>query len=316
MQQDIEKALNLLSAGEVVAFPTETVYGLGADATQSDAVKKIYTLKNRPSFNPLIIHVFNLEQAQKYGVFSELALKLAKEFWPGPLTLVVPLLPNTPIVQYVTAGLNTIAIRCPNHPVALALLEQYQNPLAAPSANISGYVSPTKASHVVDEFGEKVFVLPGGKSNVGLESTIVDCASEELSVLRPGFVTRDQIEAITGVAVFEKTTFDVVTAPGQLKHHYAPKTNVKINATEASGQDVCLNFGQSCLLGGAELNLSVSGSLEEAAANLFDYLRQADQISQARGYAQIVVAPIPNEGLGVAINERLQRAATEKHTLA
>lgn len=308
---DLNKALDLLKKGEVVAFPTETVYGLGADATQFNAVEKIFALKNRPSFNPLIIHVASLEIAQCYGVFNEVAKKLACLYWPGPLTLVVPLLPDSKIASNVTAGLDTIAIRCPNHGVAQELMRHYNLPIAAPSANISGYVSPTKQQHVVDAFGVSVFSLAGDQSDVGLESTIIDCSSDDLVILRPGFITREQIEEQTGFCVKEKTTFGAINAPGQLKQHYSPSTKLRMNALCAEANEVCLNFGETTLEGVFNFNLSASGCLKEAAANLFDYLRLADQIAQANNIRSMAVAPIPKKGVGVAINDRLSRAAAQ-----
>ena len=272
-------------------------------------VQKIFTLKGRPSFNPLIIHVADIQQAFQYAIFNKTALSLAKAFWPGPLTLVLPQNPQAKVSQYVTAGLSTIAIRCPNHPIALELLKKYPNPIAAPSANISGYVSPTKYEHVYDEFGENVFIIPGNQSCIGLESTIIDCSDSEIAILRPGFITRQNIETILQISVSEKTPTEVIKAPGQLKHHYSPILPVRLNVTGVFANEALLNFGTNLLYSKHMLNLSTSGNLDEAAANLFDFLRQLDNLGKMHAIQGIAVAPIPKVGIGIAINERLSRAA-------
>ena len=307
---DINIAITKLLNGEPVAFPTETVYGLGADCTNDQAVEKIFSLKGRPSFNPLIIHVLNLDTALKYGEFNQPALRLAQSFWPGPLTLVVPLRPGTNISQRVTAGLETIAIRVPNHPVALELLRHYPTPIAAPSANKSGYVSPTKHEHVRSEFHDDVFIIPGDQSCIGLESTIVDCSDESVAILRPGFITKTDIENFLGIPVSEKSSTEAIKAPGQLKHHYSPILPVRLNAANVFQNEALLTFGSNELTSEVMLNLSHSGNLDEAAANLFDFLRTLDKTSS--NITQIAITPIPNIGVGLAINERLQRAATPK----
>jgi L-threonylcarbamoyladenylate synthase len=307
---DINTAIKKLLSGDVIAFPTETVYGLGADCTNDRAVEKIFALKGRPSFNPLIIHVSNLDHALKYGEFNASALRLAQTFWPGPLTLVVPLRSNNSISPRVTAGLNTIAIRVPEHPIALTLLDQYPNPIAAPSANKSGYISPTKYEHVFDEFQNEVFIIPGDQSCIGLESTIVDCSKESVTILRPGSITKNDIENFLGVYVAEKSSTEVINAPGQLKHHYSPLLPVRLNATTISQNEALLTFGNAMLTAQAMLNLSPSGNLDEAAANLFDFLRALDKTNDF--ISQIAVSPIPNTGVGMAINERLNRAAASK----
>lgn len=312
MKDNLKQAILLLSEGKLVSFPTETVYGLGADATQPDAVEKIYLLKNRPRFNPLIIHVSDFCRARRYGVFNEHATTLAQHYWPGPLTLVVPLAKQSSIAKNVTAGLTTIAIRCPNHPVAKKLLSQYIHPIAAPSANVSGYISPTNKQHVVDEFSDQVFVLPGDSSDVGIESTIVDCTTEgEVSILRPGFVTKEDLVSTLGIKVKTRGEDSDVNAPGQLKQHYSPITKLYLNVEKVINNGVCLNFGKTHLSGAFNLNLSPNTDLREAAANLFHYLRKADNLAQANNIKCICVAPIPNEGIGVAINDRLSRAASQ-----
>lgn len=303
---NVSQAAQIINNGGVVAFPTETVYGLGADATNDLAVQQIYTLKGRPSFNPLIIHVANLDTALQYGIFNQSAMTLAHRFWPGPLTLVVPLRQQGIISKHVTAGLNTIAIRCPSHPVTLELLRLCHHPVAAPSANRSGYVSPTKYEHVKDEFGDGVFILPGDQSSVGLESTIIDCCADTICMLRPGTITQHDIEACLGVTVSEKTTVEVINAPGQLKSHYAPKHPMRLNVHEVQMSEALLCFGECKLHANHMLNLSPDGNLDEAAANLFDYMRALDKVASVKG---IAVTPIPNIGIGVAINERLARAA-------
>lgn len=309
----IQKALQLLQTGDVIGLPTETVYGLGGDATNSDAVAKIYTLKGRPSFNPLIIHVDTLEKAKKYAIFSPTAIKLASQFWPGPLTLVLPLQDNHQISPLVTAGLNTVAVRCPNHPVAQELLSKYPNPIAAPSANKSGYISPTQASHVRNCFGDKVFVLEGGSSPIGLESTIVDCSTDEISILRPGFITSQDIEAITGaVTPYHHPHQGIIKSPGQLKVHYAPTVPLRMNAIQVLPNEGLLSFGNSNLTAEFLLNLSPSGNIVEAATNLFDFMHKMDKLGQDGKITSIAVTPIQNDGIGIAINERLSRAAAKK----
>lgn len=307
---DINIAITKLLNGDVISFPTETVYGLGADCTHDQAVEKIFTLKGRPSFNPLIIHVSNLDHALKYGEFNRSALRLAQAFWPGPLTLVVPLRPNTFISKRVTAGLNTIAIRVPNHSVALKLLDQYPNPIAAPSANKSGYISPTKYEHVYDEFKDDIFIVPGDQSCVGLESTIIDCSEEKIAILRPGSITKNDIETFFGISISEKSSVEAIKAPGQLKHHYSPLLPVRLNATSLLPNEALLTFGETTLTAQTMLNLSPEGSLDEAAANLFDFLRALDKSNDSIN--QIAISPIPNIGVGMAINERLKRAAAPK----
>lgn len=313
----IQTALQLLEKGDVIGLPTETVYGLGGDATNSEAVAKIYTLKGRPSFNPLIIHVDSLEKAQKHAVFNPSAIKLAAAFWPGPLTLVMPLQNTHQLSPLVTAGLHTIAVRCPNHPVALELLSKYPNPIAAPSANKSGYISPTQASHVRNCFGDKVFVLEGGSSPIGLESTIVDCSANELSILRPGFITSQDIETVIGTTVSHQDPHQgIIKSPGQLKVHYAPTIPLRMNATQILPNEGLISFGNSDLLAEFTLNLSPSGNIVEAAANLFAHMHQMDKLAKEGKITSIAVTPIPHEGIGIAINERLSRAAAKTEIFA
>jgi L-threonylcarbamoyladenylate synthase len=288
----IAEAARLILAGEPVAMPTETVYGLAADATNAEAVARIYAAKGRPSFNPLIVHVPDMESAQRIGKFSDKAEALARIHWPGPLTLVVPLRGDAGIASIVTAGLPTIAIRVPQHPAMQALLREVGRPLAAPSANESGSISPTRAQHVMQSLGGRIpLIIDAGRSERGLESTIVAVTTGELRLLRPGPI---QIDA--KVASCEK-----IEAPGQLQSHYAPSKPLRLNATTADPDEYLVGFGP--VVGDA--TLSPPGDLVEAAARLFDLLHEAD----ASPKKTIAVAPIPNEGLGAAINDRLRRAA-------
>lgn len=308
--EGLTHAAALLRKGQVVAVPTETVYGLAADATQAEAVLNIYTTKGRPRFNPLIVHVADLESAQKLGDFSPGMLHLATAFWPGPLTLVVPYIGNELIPDVVRAGLATIAIRVPAHPVMQQLLEAVQRPLAAPSANISGRVSATQAAHVLADFAGQIAVLDGGMCEVGLESTIIDGTTDTPTILRMGGLAREAIEAVLGQKLAVATHDDPShengpKAPGMLLKHYAPNAPVRLNATEVHAGEALLTFGATALQGTPTLHLSPTGNLAEAALNLFAMLREADATTPTA----IAVMPIPNEGLGEAINDRLQRAA-------
>lgn len=302
---DIARAATLLSAGELVAFPTETVYGLGADACNDMAVAKIFDAKSRPRFNPLIAHVADLEKAQEIARFDEIALRLARAFWPGPLTMVLPLLPEAKISPLVTAGLETVAIRSPAHPIAQDLLRAFGGPLAAPSANPSGRISPTRAAHVVEGLGGKIAgIIDGGTCDIGVESTILDCANAP-TLLRPGGVPVEAIEQHLGYEVSTRSDAAPLTAPGQLRSHYAPQAAVRLEATEVRSGEILMGFGPEAK--GAALNLSPTGDLIEAAANLFHFLRELDN-----GEGSIAVSPIPETGLGCAINDRLRRAAAPR----
>ena len=298
-QEDLATAAALLSDGALVAFPTETVYGLGGDARDADAVAGIYAAKGRPSFNPLIVHVPDMAAAERIAVFDDAARTLAQAFWPGALTLVLPLAAGHGIASLVTAGLETVAVRMPAHPVAQALLRAFGGPLAAPSANPSGAISPTTAAHVMAGLeGRIAAVIDGGACPVGLESTIV--GGTPLALLRPGGVPVDAIEALVGPLA---DAGDRITAPGQLASHYAPDARVRLNASGADPGEVFLGFGPMA----CDLNLSEAGDLTEAAANLFDALHTLDASGR-----NIAVAPIPAHGLGHAINDRLQRAAAPR----
>lgn len=304
-----EAASDLWAAGKLVAFPTETVYGLGADARNDHAVAGIFEAKQRPSFNPLIVHVASVEAAKALVVWSDLADRLAQAFWPGPLTLVLPLKAGSGISPLVTAGKDTLAVRMPAHPVARALLGTYAGPIAAPSANPSGKISPTLARHVQEGLGTRVDgIIDGGACDVGVESTIVGLF-EAPTLLRPGGLLSDVIEQALGQPLSQapKTfTGSEVSAPGQLASHYAPGALVRLNARTAEPGEVMLGFADV----DGDLNLSASGDLREAAANLFHHLHALDAMN-AQG---IAVAPVPNHGLGVAINDRLGRAAAPRDT--
>lgn len=304
----IEAAARALRAGQLVAFPTETVYGLGADAGSDAAVAAIYAAKGRPSHNPLIVHLPSAAEAARFGAFDDRAHKLAAAFWPGPLTLVLPRIAGAPLAERVTAGLPTVALRVPSHPVALALLKACGLPLAAPSANVSGRVSATTAQHVAEALGDKVAViLDGGPTEVGVESTIVGLAGPRPRLLRPGGVPREAIEALIGP--LDAPEAGVVAAPGMLASHYAPHCPVRLNVTDPSADEALLAFGPDVPQGAkVTLNLSPQGDLAEAAANLYAYLRRLDRAD----IAAIAVMPIPAHGLGLAINDRLRRAAAPR----
>ncbi|MEP1964828.1 L-threonylcarbamoyladenylate synthase [Tateyamaria sp.] len=297
--EGIAAAVRFLNDGRLVAFATETVYGLGADARDGQAVARIYDAKGRPQFNPLIVHVQDFDTAQRYGVFDAQAAQLAAAFWPGPLTLVVPLATGHGLSPLVTAGLDTVGIRVPAHPLARQLLAAFNGPIAAPSANPSGRISPTTADHVLAGLSDRIdAVLDGGPCPVGLESTIVGGAP--LALLRHGGLAQSDIEALSGPLAAAGPD---IRAPGQLASHYAPRARIRLNAMHASADEVLLGFGaMPC-----DLNLSARGDLIEAAANLFGHLHNLD----ARDMP-IAVAPIPNTGLGRAINDRLNRAAAPR----
>ncbi len=300
----------VLRAGGLVAFPTETVYGLGADATCGTAVAKIYAAKARPHFNPLISHVPDLAAAERLGVFGRDARALAVAFWPGPLTLVVPAAPGCPVSDLARAGLDSIALRVPAHPVAQALLRAAGVPVAAPSANRSGRVSPTHVLHVMGDLDGRIdMALDGGPTQVGVESTIVACLGDIVRILRPGGVAREEIERVLGRTVEAAQAEAAISAPGMLASHYAPNARLRLDATSVEKDEAVLDFGgRFADVQAASFDLSPSGDLAEAASNLFAFLRALD----ATGAHVIAVAPIPHEGLGEAIRDRLQRAAAPR----
>jgi L-threonylcarbamoyladenylate synthase len=305
----IAEAALVLGGGGLVAFPTETVYGLAADATSDAAVARIYSAKARPTSNPLIAHVTSLEAALEQGIFSADAMRLAGEFWPGPLTLVVPLAPGATVCAAARAGQQTVALRVPAHPVALAVIAAVGRPLAAPSANRSGLVSPVTAAHVARDFaGEIDLILDGGRCPVGLESTIVACLERPSRLLRPGGLARTDIEAVLGHALGESTAPNGLRFPGMLRSHYAPRAKLRLEAATLDEGEAGLDFGGIFGEDNNALDLSPGRDLAEAAANLFSFLRELD----AREPACIAVAPIPCEDLGEAINDRLRRAAVPR----
>ena len=299
----VKLAGRLLRQGRLIALPTETVYGLAVDASNGDAVANLYAAKGRPSFNPLIIHVPDLEAAKAVGQFDEMAENLAAAFWPGPLTIVLPLQKTATIHPLALAGLDTVALRLPAHETARAVLKEAGCPVAAPSANPSGKLSPTTAEHVYEGLGEKLaLILDDGPTSVGLESTIV-VTGEAPAILRPGGVAREAIEEVLGIPV-PVVDGGKVIAPGMLKSHYAPNAYLRLEAREKEDGELLLGFGNI----EADLNLSKTGDLAEAARNLFGHLRALD----AQNPERIAVSPIPQEGLGEAINERLKRAAAPR----
>lgn len=300
----IARAAEILSSGGLVAFPTETVYGLGADAGNGTAVAKVYAAKDRPAFNPLIVHFADIATVQKHVEWTAEAATLAAAFWPGPLTLVLPLRPDHGISSLVTAGQPSLAVRVPSHPIARQLLSAAALPVAAPSANPSGRISPTTADHVLNALGGRIdAVLDGGPCTVGLESTILSLADPTAVLLRQGGLPQEELEAALGYPLRLAAQDAPVTAPGQLRSHYAPRAPVRLNARHAKKGEVFLGFG-AC---DGELNLSAQGSLVEAAANLFDHLHRLDRLGQP-----IAIAAIPDHGLGRAINDRLRRAAAPR----
>ncbi|NVJ98301.1 MAG: threonylcarbamoyl-AMP synthase [Alphaproteobacteria bacterium] len=299
----VSAAVQQLSAGNLVAVPTETVYGLAADATESSAVQQIYAVKGRPSFNPLISHVADASMAKQYVKISPLAAKLMKIFWPGPLTIVLTALEDSGIAPEVSAGLDTLAVRCPAKETTRAIIAKLGRPIAAPSANPSGKLSPTTADDVLAGLRGKIpLIIDGGDTPVGIESTIIGVRDDKLYLLRPGTITSDDIADATGQPVLDRDETEI-SAPGQLLSHYAPNASVRLNATRKQQGEILIGFGDIA----GDLNLSASGDLSESAHNLFKILRKADSKSE-----RIAVAPIPDRGIGIAINDRLRRAAAPR----
>lgn len=302
LPETIALAAEILSEGGLVAMPTETVYGLAADAANPEAVARIYEAKGRPRFNPLIAHVASWEMAEAEAVFSDAARACAGKFWPGPLTMVLPVQPGGQVSDLARAGLDTLAVRWPAHLAARSLITAFGRPIVAPSANRSGHVSPTRAAHVEADLGDRIdLILDGGPCEVGMESTILGFDGDEPVLLRPGGVATSALAEVLGRPLRVHSAQDAINAPGQLKSHYAPKARVRLNADAPEDGEGYLGFGPGQTAG---LNLSPAGDLVEAASKLFAMLRALD----AR-YARIAVAPIPDTGLGEAINDRLQRAA-------
>ncbi|MHA3790916.1 L-threonylcarbamoyladenylate synthase [Sphingomonas sp. YL-JM2C] len=300
----IAEAAALIARGLPVGVPTETVYGLAGDATSGEAVAAIYAAKGRPSFNPLIVHVTDLAMAGRVAILPPLARRLAERFWPGPLTMVLPAAPGSPIASLTTAGLPSVAVRMPAHPAIRALILASGRPLAAPSANASGSISATRAEHVARSLAGRItLVLDDGPTAVGIESTIVAVETDWLRLLRPGAITVEMLAEASGVAV-EGSRGGAIEAPGQMASHYAPSKPLRLNAETAEAGEYLIGFGDVA----GDVTLSASGRLDEAAARLFDLLHAADQSDAAA----IAVAPVPSDGLGLAINDRLQRAAAPR----
>ncbi len=302
---NLAEAARILRRGGLAAFPTETVYGLGADAANGDAVAAIFEAKGRPRFNPLIVHVPDTAAAQRLARFDDRALALAEAFWPGPLTLVLPRTEDCMASALVSAGLDTIAVRAPHHLLAQDLLRAAATPLAAPSANASGRASPTTAQHVAESLGGRAgMILDGGPCPIGIESTVVGLYADEALLLRPGGVTRAELEAVVGPLGAAPET-ETPRSPGLLQRHYAPGRPLRLGAASAAPGEALLAFGPGTPQGAAVRNLSRQGDLREAAANFFAMLHELDRPE----FSAIAVMPIPDEGLGAAINDRLRRAA-------
>lgn len=316
IKDDRDRALNAavtkLQNAEPIAIPTETVYGLAADACKPQAITAIYETKGRPSFNPLICHMADLQMAKTYADFDPISEKLAQTFWPGALTLILPLKDKSPIHKLATAGLPTVGIRVPQG-FSSKLIARFGKPLAAPSANSSGKISPTSAQHVAQDLGDRItLILDNGACALGLESTIVKVDSDNAYLLRPGGIAAHEIEATIGLKLIRAGETSQIEAPGMLSSHYAPDALIRLNADHVQDNDVLITFADAQIEGAHRalriLNLSEAGDLQEAAHNLFDMLIQADQIARD----QIVIAPIPHHGLGEAINDRLKRAAAPR----
>jgi L-threonylcarbamoyladenylate synthase len=310
--KSIEFAAKAIAEGQIVAFPTETVYGLGCNALNDEACKKIFTLKGRPNFNPLIVHVNNLHEALKCADFGKDAIILAEKFWPGPLTIVAPVKHNSNIASSVLAGLNTIALRVPSSRTALDLIRLSGKPIAAPSANKSGQISSTQINHVQKYFAnDDIIILDDGsvKSEVGLESTIIDVMN--LEILRDGFIDIETLSNILNKKITRSKSPAQIKAPGMMEKHYAPKTNLIINSNHANDEDICLNFGNSNLNGVFNINLSKNGDLIEASHNFYSMLHILDEYAIEHNIKNIIAAHIPAINIGIAINDKLIRASTK-----
>lgn len=310
--ETIAHLAQVLAQGDVVAMPTETVYGLAGDATNPAAIAKIYAAKKRPPRNPLIVHYASIDAAKHDVIFTPMAEQLAKAFWPGPLTLVLPQTEDCAICDLATSGLPTLAVRVPAHPIAQTLLHALNRPLAAPSANRSGQLSPVSALQVQASLGDTIrWIIDGGACDKGIESTIIDLSTDTPLILRPGSITPTMLQAVIGdVALWQQTDNDVVKAPGMLYRHYAPHCPLRLSTDNPMPGEALLAFGNSKIPEGFThiLNLSPSGDLQEAAHHLFDYLYQCERL----GATRIAVMPIPSEGVGIAINERLHKAAEKQ----
>ena len=305
--KNIAHAAEVIKQGGLVSFPTDTVYGLGANVYNAQAVANIFKAKERPLFDPLISHIADIDFLSEYAITDDRAIALAKHFWPGPLTFVLKRKDNNPAIDLACAGLNSIAVRMPNHPVALELIRQSGVPIVAPSANRFKTISPTTAQHVRDSLDNKVdMILDGGACSIGVETTIIDLTGKHIIILRAGGMAREELEAFTGEKIYlSHDNPDLPKAPGQLLKHYAPKMPMRINveANDVKADEFFIGFGN---VKGSQLNLSPSGNLCEAAANLFAFMREAEKHTEYKG---IAMSPIPENGLGLAINDRIRRAS-------
>ena len=306
--ENIKKAAEVILNGGLVAFPTETVYGLGANAYDAKAVASIFAAKSRPSFNPLISHIAEIDFLKDYAKTDSRVFELAKKFWPGPLTFVLQRINNNPALDLACAGLKTITVRMPNHKIALDLIKTSGVPIVAPSANKSQTISPTTAQHVYESLGNKVdMILDGGQCEVGVESTIIDLTSKDVVMLRAGGISKETLEDFLSQEILiSHGNPNLPSSPGQLLKHYAPMHEFRINVTEKKDDEFFIGFGN---VKNADLNLSVTADLCEAAANLFAYMRIADNQNK---YSKIAISPIPETGLGLAINDRIRRASYNK----
>lgn len=306
MNKKIDKAVRFLKKGETVVFPTETVYGLGADAENSRAIMKIYQRKKRPNFNPLICHFKNFESMKKHVLTTKEAKILSKKLWPGPLTIILKKKKNSSISNLVSKNLSTLACRVPSNIIAQKILKKFNGIIAAPSANVSSKLSPTTKNHVIKNFGKKVYIIDGGITNYGIESTVVDLSKKKPRILRPGAIPNEVIKKILPNTIEKNKSFKNIISPGQLKKHYSPDIPIRLNIKRVKKNEALLNFGKNNLKSNMmQLNLSKKSNLKEAAKNLFKYLHKLDK----KKFSGIAVAPIKNKGLGVAINDRLKRAS-------
>lgn len=306
-KENIEKTAELLKAGEIMAIPTETVYGLAGDATNDQAVTKIFAIKNRPNFNPLISHYSSFEKISRDVIIDERSKKLANKFCPGPLTFVLPKTIDSRISLLASAGLNTAAVRIPAHPIAQAILNQIDRPIVAPSANLSSTLSPVNAKHVEQNLGNRInWIIDGGDSEIGLESTVIDLSTSEAKILRYGKISPEEIKSVIGKVLLPEDEISEIKAPGMLLKHYSPTTPLRLNPMKANINEALLAFGDKIIEGDFAFtkNLSPGANLNEAAANLFKYLHELDQM----GFSSIAAMTVPNESLGLAINDRLRRA--------
>ena len=306
----LESALNFLKKGDLISLATETVYGMVGDSSNPNSIKKIYELKKRPLFNPLIIHIDSIKTAKKICHFNDDALKLARLFWPGPLTFILNFKKNNLVCYESISNLNTIALRMPQSKIFLEIIKKFKKPLAAPSANISGYVSPTRAEHVYDSFKDKLgIIIDSGRCKYGLESTIINLSKKPYKIERVGVINEQIIYSKAKISVKSYKKSNTVISPGQLGHHYSPHTPIELNAEKSQKNSAFLTFGLNYDPSiENSLNLSYEGNLDEAAFNFFDYIRRLDKLHLTK----ILVSPIPNEGIGIVINEKLKRASLKK----